>query len=226
MTPLASSLTRFALRRALRVSVVCAACLLVACTGSRKTTDSGAPKYASVPRGPWDGSDAETVADSMIGNMLESKGLRRWTKKHERPPTMGVFIQNETMSHIDTDTHYHVTHKLKKADTVQVVPEFRRKVYSALRNRPMCSQKSELQVAYETAQEAKVDLMVFGTIRSTVKEELKKRDQTLMKALMLYTVNLHVVNVETDASVWHDEQEIWHGEQELKKIVKGSKVTL
>lgn len=189
-------------------------CLLVACGPSRETrrVDSDTQTDFS---GRWNETDAKMVADEMIGSMLESAWLQRWSQEHDDPPTLIIGpIRNKTMQHIDEEIFIKdIERNLVNSGGVRFVAA--RDEREALRAERKDQQtRATMESAAEMAQEIGADFMVYGTISSNVQEN-REGD----KISMFYTVNLELLNIETNVKAWLEEKEI-------KKIVERSRVRL
>ena len=167
----------------------------------RETEVSASVDTSEVPTGKWDLSDAKLVTDSIVSEMLESRVLQRWTKKHEGPPTLAVFVQNSTMhqdEEIDRDTTAHyITQKLRNADKVQVAPGISREIRRGLASHEasQCCRKEASTHAIETARAANADFIVRGVIRST-RKDIRKGEKGGKFQPIEYTFYLDLLTVE------------------------------
>jgi hypothetical protein len=205
-----------AMLRSLRVSslFLFILCFLVACGPSRETTRVS-PDTQTDLSGRWNETDAKKVADEMIGGMLESSWLQRWNQEHDDRPTLIIGpIRNKTMQHIDEEIFIKdIERNLVNSGRVRFVAAADER--EALRAERSDQQThATMESAAEMAQEVGADFMVYGTISSNVQENLEGD-----KASMFYTVNLELLNIESNVKAWLNEKEI-------KKIVERSKVSM
>ncbi len=188
--------------------------VLAACGPSSTTTRVDSDTQTDYS-GRWNETDAKQVADKMIGGMLDSPWLQRWYEDNDEQPTVIIGpIRNKTMQHIDEDIFIKdIERNLVNSGQVRFVAAADER--TALRSERADQQThATLESAANMAQEIGADFMVLGTISSNVQENAKGN-----RASVFYTVNLELVNVESNVKAWLEEKEI-------KKIVKRSKVRM
>jgi uncharacterized protein (TIGR02722 family) len=194
--------------------LIFALCLVVACGPSRETKRVD-PDTQTDLSGRWNETDAKKVADEMIGGMLQSAWLQRWSQKHDDRPTLIVGpIRNKTMQHIDEEIFIKdIERNLVNSGKVRfVAAKDERKALRAEREDQQT--RATMESAARMAQEIGADYMVYGTISSNVQENLEGD-----KSSLFYTVNLELLNIESNVKAWLEEKEI-------KKIVKRSNVSM
>lgn len=163
--------------------------------------------------GRWNDTDARLVAEEMISDAVSKPWLGNFTQNHSRPPVVIVGnVRNETMEHISTDV---ITKEMERAfvnsGQVQVVA-------SQDERQQIRQERQEQQsfASYEStkalAQELGADFMLIGNIDSIVDESLSGKD-----AAIFYTVNLELVDVETNRKVWINDKKI-------KKLIERRKL--
>jgi uncharacterized protein (TIGR02722 family) len=208
--------TSNAMLRSIRVSslLLFSLCFLIACGPSQTTKRVDSEKQTDYS-GRWNETDARKVADKMIGGMLESSWLQRWKNENDGRPTVIIGpIKNKTMQHIDTEIFIKdIERNLVNSGQVQFVAAADER--QALRaEREDQQTRATQESAAAMAQEIGADFMVYGTISSNVQETAEGD-----KASVFYTVNLELLNIESNVKAWLQEKEI-------KKIVKRSKVSM
>lgn len=206
--------TRNAMLHSVRIPslFIFALSVLVACGPSRETTRVDSDTQTDLS-GRWNETDAQMVADEMIGGMLESAWLQRW-EGDDRPTLIIGPIENKTMQHIDEEIFIKdIERNLVNSGRVRfVAAQDEREALRAEREDQQTH--ATMASAAEMAQEVGADYMVYGTISSNVQENLEGD-----KASMFYTVNLELLDIETNEKAWLNEKEI-------KKIVERSKASL
>jgi uncharacterized protein (TIGR02722 family) len=196
------------------VFLVLALSLVAGCGPSRETTRVDSETQTDLS-GRWNETDSRKVADKMVGGMLESAWLQRWTRNHEGRPTLIVGpIRNKTMQHIDEEIFIKdIERNLVNSGQVQfVAAKDERKAIRAEREDQQ--KRATMESAAAMAQEIGADYMVLGTISSNVQENLEGD-----KVSLFYTVNLELINIEKNIKAWL-------GEKEIKKIVERSSASL
>lgn len=196
------------------VLLVLALSLVAGCGPSRETTRVDSETQTDLS-GRWNETDSRKVADKMVGGMLESAWLQRWTRNHEGRPTLIVGpIRNKTMQHIDEEIFIKdIERNLVNSGQVQfVAAKDERKAIRAEREDQQ--KRATMESAAAMAQEIGADYMVLGTVSSNVQENLEGD-----KVSLFYTVNLELINIEKNIKAWL-------GEKEIKKIVERSSASL
>lgn len=194
--------------------LIFALCFLVACGPSRETKRVESDTQTDLS-GRWNETDARKVADEMIGGMLGSAWLQRWNQEHDERPTLIIGpIRNKTMQHIDEEIFIKdIERNLVNSGKVQFVAA--KDEREALRaEREDQQTRATMESAAQMAQEIGADYMVYGTISSNVQENLEGD-----KSSLFYTVNLELLNIESNVKAWLNEKEI-------KKIVERSNVSM
>lgn len=195
------------------LSIICA--LLVgfatACAPSQKVSRVGADTRTDLS-GKWNDTDARLVADEMIADALDKPWLERFNAQHGKPPVAVVGrVRNETMEHIDTEVF------TKEMERVFVNSGLVNVVANSQERGQLRDERQEQQsyASYETAkalaQELGADFMLIGNISSILDEDLSGRESAIF-----YTVNLELVNVETN-------QKVWIGNKKIKKVIERSR---
>ena len=182
--------------------------LLTACRPSQQVSriDPGTTTDLS---GKWNDTDARLVAEEMISDAITKPWLNQFSRNNQQPPVMIVGrVRNESMEHIDTEVF---TKEMERAfvnsGSVSVVANSQERA-------EIRDERADQQVnaSYETtkkmAQELGADFMLIGNINSIVDEAVDNRTLAVF-----YTVNLELVNVETN-------QKVWIGNKKIKKLIE------
>lgn len=192
-------------------SFVLLLCFAAACAPSQKVSRVGADTRTDLS-GKWNDTDARLVADEMIADALDKPWLERFTSQHGKPPvTIVGRVRNETMEHIDTEVF------TKEMERVFVNSGLVNVVASSQERGQLREERQEQQsyASYETAkalaQELGADFMLIGNISSILDEDISGRESAIF-----YTVNLELVNVETN-------QKVWIGNKKIKKVIERSR---
>lgn len=182
--------------------------LAVACTPSQKITrvDPGTQTDLS---GGWNDTDARLVAEEMISDVVSKPWLDQFNRSEGKPPVLIVGrVRNETMEHIDTEVF------TKEMERVFVNTGKVTMVADSREREQIRDERADQQqyASYETtkkmAMELGADFMLIGNINSIVEEAVSGKE-----AAVFYTVNLELVNVETN-------QKVWIGNKKIKKIIE------
>ncbi|MDX1672237.1 MAG: penicillin-binding protein activator LpoB [Balneolaceae bacterium] len=181
--------------------------IVAACAPSQKVNriDPGTQTDLS---GRWNDTDARLVAEEMISDVVSKPWLRQFNRSHDKPPVVIVGrVRNETMEHIDTEVF---TKEMERAfvNTGEVTVVASREERKEIRDERADQQEF---ASYETtkrmAQELGADYMMIGNINSIVDESVSGK-----QVAIFYTVNLEMINVETN-------QKVWIGNKKIKKLI-------
>lgn len=194
------------------VSLIVGISLIAGCAG-------GTVKRTAVDKtidlsGRWNDSDSRLVAEEMIKDCLKKPWLNKFAEKNEREPVVIVgTVINRSHEHINSQIF---TKDLEKSLLNSGLVKFVASKQEREEIREERSAQQEGLTAQETikpfGQETGADFMLKGSINS-VKDELKG------KYVILYQVNLELINLTNN-------QKVWIGEKEIKKYVKKSKFSL
>jgi hypothetical protein len=182
--------------------------LITACRPTNKVTRID-PSSTTDLSGRWNDTDARLVAEEMISDALSKPWLNQFNRNNQKPPVAIVGnVRNETMEHIDTEVF---TKEMERAfvnsGSVSVVA-------SSEERAQIREERADQQVnaSYETtkrmAQELGADFMLIGNISSIVDETVDNRTLAVF-----YTVNLELINVESN-------QKVWIGNKKIKKLIE------
>ncbi|MCH2449455.1 MAG: penicillin-binding protein activator LpoB [Gracilimonas sp.] len=159
--------------------------------------------------GRWNDTDARMVSEEMISDALTKPWLNQHNRQHQQSPVVIVGnVRNESMEHIDTEV---ITKEMERAfvnsGSVNVVASSDER--QDIRQERLEQQEfASLETMKEMAQELGADFMLIGNISSVVDETPDRRTLAVF-----YTVNLELVNVETN-------QKVWIGNKKIKKLIE------
>ncbi|MBI4846776.1 MAG: penicillin-binding protein activator LpoB [Candidatus Omnitrophica bacterium] len=164
--------------------------------------------------GRWNDSDSRFVAEEMIKDCLSRAWVNKFEEKNKREPVVIVgTVTNRSHEHINSAVFIKDLEKsLVNSGQVKFVAssEERQEIREERQSQQegLTDQATVKAVGYETG----ADFMLKGSINS-VKDEVKN------KYVILYQVNLELVDLTTN-------QKTWIGEKEIKKLIKKSKFSL
>jgi len=182
----------------------------IACAPTQQVSRVAADTQTDLS-GKWNDTDARLVAEEMIADASSRPWLNQFQQQNNEPPVVIVGrVRNETMEHIDTEVF---TKEMERA----FVNTGRVNIVANQQERQQIRSEREDQqsfASYETtkamAQELGADFMLIGNISSIVDQSVSGRE-----AAIFYTVNLELVNVETN-------QKVWIGNKKIKKLIERS----
>lgn len=190
------------------LSIIMLALLITACRPSNEVSriDPGSTTDLS---GRWNDTDARLVAEEMISDALTKPWLNQFSRNNQQPPVLILGrVRNESMEHIDTEVF---TKEMERAfvnsGSVSVVANAEER--SQVRDERLDQQENaSFETTKKMAQELGADFMMIGNINSIVDETVDNRTLAVF-----YTVNLELVNVETN-------QKVWIGNKKIKKLIE------
>ncbi len=164
--------------------------------------------------GKWNDTDSRLVAEEMIQDGLNRPWLERFKEKKERTPVIIVgSVKNRSHEHINSQLF------IKDLERALINSGEVRFVASAEERGELRNERSAQQEGFtaeetikEFGRETGADFMLQGSINS-VKDELKGR------YVILYQVNLELIDLTTN-------EKVWIGQKEIKKYVKKRAFTL
>ena len=156
--------------------------------------------------GKWNDTDAQMVADAMIGECLERPWRGNFVERTGRMPVVVVgTVFNKTDEHIDAVVFIHnLERELINRNEVRFVSA------GAMRDELRAERQSQQEFASpETRkrlrEELGADFILQGTISKIVDMEGRQR-------VYFYQVDLELTNIETT-------EKVWIGQKPLKKLV-------
>ena len=162
--------------------------------------------------GRWNDTDARLVAEEMIQDSVSRPWLANWVRRKGGAPTLIVqSVRNNSMEHIDTGIFVEeLPRALINSGRMQVVA-------SAGERGDLRSERADqdLNASEDTrkehGQEVGADYGLSGTISSV-------QDRDGGELVVLYQVNLKLVDVKTN-------QIVWNGQKKIKKNVTRASAT-
>ena len=167
------------------------------------------PNSQSDLSGKWNDTDARMVAEDMTSDILSAA----WLQNVESPVLIVGSIRNNTSEHIRTDIFIkEMERAIVNSQKVEIVadPDQREEIRT---ERDDQQQHASYETAASVAQEMGADYMLVGNIDANVDTNL---DGT--QVAKFYTVNLELVNVESN-------RKAWIGNKKIKKMIERDKVT-
>ncbi|MCG8374450.1 MAG: penicillin-binding protein activator LpoB [Balneolales bacterium] len=180
----------------------------LACSSSKEVTRVAADTQTDLS-GRWNDSDARLVADEMIEDALSRPWIENFkADNNQNPVAMIGRVRNETMEHIDTEVF---TKEMERAfvnsGRVSVVANTSES--KQIRDVRVNQQSfASLESAAALGKELGADYIVIGNISSILDETENGRT-----ASIFYTVNLEMIDVETN-------QKVWIGNKQIKKVIE------
>jgi len=189
------------------LTMVIAAFLFLGCgpTQSVQRVDPGSQSDLS---GNWNSTDARMVAEDMTSDILSAA----WLQNEDSPVLIVGDIRNNTTEHIRTDIFIkEIERAIVNSQKVEIVadPDQRGQIRA---ERDDQQQHASYESAASLAQELGADYMLIGGIEANVDKNL---DGT--RAAKFYTVNLELINVESN-------RKAWIGNKKIKKMIERSRV--
>ncbi|MCA9398991.1 MAG: penicillin-binding protein activator LpoB [Candidatus Omnitrophica bacterium] len=164
--------------------------------------------------GEWNDFDAQKVSDEMIADCLDSPWLHEFVKENGDNPVVIIGrVKNQSSEHINTQVFIkQLERALLNSGKVSFVasPDER----DELREEREDQQRgfTDPETVAEIGRETGANYMLIGSLNS-VKDALKN------KYVVLYQVNLELVDLTTN-------KKVWIGQEELKKVVTKSRLSL
>ena len=164
--------------------------------------------------GKWNDTDSRLVAEEMILDCLERPWLERYQTSHpgKAPTVIVATVKNRSHEHINTQVFIkNLERALINSGRVQFVASKDERV-------ELREEKADQQYGFTSretqkslSREVGADYILQGSI-NTIKDEIKG------KYVILYQVNLELIELETHLKKWI-------GQKEIKKYVKRSRFT-
>lgn len=181
-------------------------CLLIGTSCTRKVTRVNPGQQIDLS-GRWNDTDSKMVAAEMIKDVTNRPWRQNFFDRTGKKPTVIVgIISNKSHEHIEAETFIKDMEKeWINTGMVRVVQnaEFREKMRQ---ERADQQNYSSQETQKKWGKELGADYMLFGNINSIVDEYNKKK-------VVLYKVNLELVDMETN-------EKVWLGDKEIKKFIE------
>ena len=191
--------------------VFCAFWMLCGCA-SVKVTRTDVDKKVDLS-GNWNDTDSRLVAEEMIKDCFSRQWLDRFSRSQNKLPVVIVgTIKNRTSEHIDSQLFTSDLEKnLINSDKVLFVAAKDSRV-ELREERQDQAENASKSTAKPSRVETGADFMLQGSINS-IKDEIRG------KYVILYQVNLELVNLTTN-------EKAWIGQKKIKKVVAKSALGL
>lgn len=182
--------------------------LISACAAPKQVSRVAADTQTDLS-GRWNDTDARLVAEEMIDDALSRPWLENFRLDNSGTPvTMVGRVRNETMEHIDTEVF---TKELERAFVNSGMVDVVAGINETQQIREIRVDQQSF-ASYETAaalgKEVGADFVIIGNISSILDESSSGKE-----ASVFYTVNLEMVNVETN-------RKVWIGNKKIKKLIE------
>jgi len=193
------------------IILLISASFLSGCSGTVKRTELNKVIDLS---GRWNDIDSKLVSEEMIKDCMDRPWLNDFENANNRPPVVIVgTVINRSHEHINSQLFTKDLEKSminsRKIKVVASVPERRELREERDSQKEGFTQAESIKEhGYETG----ADFMLKGSI-NTVKDEVKG------KYVILYQVNLELIDLTNN-------EKVWIGEKEIKKYVKKSRFSL
>lgn len=180
----------------------------IGCGPSQKVNRVDANQQTDLS-GKWNDTDARLVTEEMIPDALTKPWLNSFKNTNDNSPVVIVGrVRNESMEHIDTEVF---TKEMERAfvNSGEITLVASQDERLDLRDERMDQQRwSSVETTKKLAMETGADYMLIGNINSIVDEAVDRRTLAVF-----YTVNLELIDVETN-------QKVWIGNKKIKKLIE------
>jgi len=190
-------------------SILCTALLLSGC--GTKVTRVSSDSTIDLS-GKWNDTDSRLVAEEMLKDCLSEPWLQDYVAQKKTPTVVVGDIRNMSHEHISTETFINdIERALVNSGKVDFVAnkaerdELRGEVADQAAN-------ASVETRQAAGEESGADLMLLGSINSTV-------DQEGGKSVVFYQINLELVNLTTH-------RKLWIGDKKIKKFIEKSSSSL
>lgn len=187
--------------------------LLISACGNNRTVQRLAADEQTDLSGRWNDTDSRLVADTMVRDVVSRPWLGRFMKENDRTPVLIIGVmRNDSSEHIPMDVFVKdIARELLNSGTVRFVAS--REDRDAVRDERLEQQYNASEdSAKRLAQETGADFMLQGSIRTLI-------DRVEGKQVKFYQVDMHLVEIESNETVWM-------GQKSIKKLVTQAKYKL
>ncbi len=165
--------------------------------------------------GRFNDTDSRLVADEIINDCLNGLWLKEYVEKNQKPPVVIVgFIKNRSQEHLTSELFTKdLERSLVNSGKVKfVASKSERTDVREERNDQNESGYTDEATRKKIGKETGADFMLIGSVNSV-------KDEATGKYVILYQVNLELVDLTTN-------EKPWIGQKDIKKIVQKSKYSL
>ena len=162
--------------------------------------------------GRWNDTDSRMVAEEMIKDSLGRPWMARFSQKHggKVPVVIVGTVRNRSHEHINTQIFTkNLERELINSGLVDFVASKSERKELREEKKDQASGYTSTKTTKSLTEEIGADFMLQGSINS-IKDSIKG------KYVILYQVNLELIEIETN-------RKVWIGEKQIKKLVKRSK---
>ena len=182
------------------------------CASQPKVTRTAVEKTIDLS-GRWNDTDSRLVAEEMIKDCLDRPWFNTFHEKSNHEPVVIVgTVMNRSSEHINAQLFIEDLEKnlLNSGKVIFVASHPERQEIREERN-DQHTGETERATVKPKGKETGADFMLQGSINS-VKDEIKG------KYVILYQVNLELINLTNN-------QKVWIGQKDIKKVVERPQVT-
>lgn len=186
------------------------AMLIVSCGGSKRVVKRVGVDQQMDISGRWNDSDGAMVAKAMIKDVMSAGWLENFKEENDRKPVVIIGrIRNKTSEHLNTGIFIKdIEKEMVNSGRVKFVAS--KKQREEIRDERLDQQSySSMESAKELANETGADFMLQGEISSVI-------DSFEGKKVVLYKVDLELIDIENTTKVWM-------GDKKIKKFIQQDK---
>lgn len=188
-----------------------AALFITGCASTASVSRMAADEVVDLS-GRWNDTDSRLTAEYMIDSLLSGRWIDKFIEKEGREPVVILgYISNRSSEHIETKTFTKdIERELVNSGEVIFVASSDERLQlrdEKLDQQGNATEESMAAIAVETG----ADVMLIGVFTS-------QTDAAEGKKVTLYTVDMEMIDIETNQKIWIDSKD-------LKKSVERSKNT-
>jgi len=194
------------------ITIILTLLLILGCSSTKKVSRVGVDTNIDLS-GRWNDVDSREVSKEIVKDIVSQNWLMNFVSENSENPyvTVGT-IRNLTSEHIQTETFIKdIQRELINSGKVHFVAS--RDERSEIRQERLEQQSyASEETAKRLAEEKGADFVLQGSINSII-------DAAGGERVIYYQVNLQLVNIETNETVWI-------GEKKHKKLISKNKIKL
>lgn len=186
------------------------AMLVVSCGGSKRVVKRVGVDQQMDISGRWNDSDGAMVAKAMIKDVMSAGWLENFKEENDRKPVVIIGrIRNKTSEHLNTGIFIKdIEKEMVNSGRVKFVAS--KKQRKEIRDERLDQQSyASMESAKELANETGADFILQGEISSVI-------DSFEGKKVVLYKVDLELIDIENTSKVWM-------GDKKIKKFIQQDK---
>ncbi|MCB9757851.1 MAG: penicillin-binding protein activator LpoB [Candidatus Omnitrophica bacterium] len=164
--------------------------------------------------GRWNDTDSQKVADAMIADCTMQSWQPMFLGQKNRPPVVIVGdIKNQSSEHINSEVFTKALERsLLNSGKVQFVASKTERFQVRDERNDQQDGNTSAETMKRKGQETGADFILIGSINSV-------KDETKGRYVVMYQVNLELIDLETN-------RKVWLGSDSIKKVVEKSKYSL